>query len=165
MTKRHRRFRLGQRRSCRPWVAMSAALTLTSVSVLLPVPAQATGTDTLRSAVDQARAGTSCGPLTPNPIVEEVAAKINQSTQDYLNHEAHQIPTTEPLSGLKILGYPGSKGALIQGANRDDALAITALLLQGYDKIPDCSYTDVGVDMRWNQASGYALTAVVLAGA
>ncbi len=120
--------------------------------------------DNLRSAVQQVRAGTSCGALDSDPIAEQAATTINDSTEDYLNHDANQIPISDPLPGLKILGYPGSKGIVLQGASKPDDWSIKALLLQGYDKIPDCSYTDFGADMRLYEPTGVWLTAVVLAG-
>ncbi|OJZ76355.1 hypothetical protein BRW65_01145 [Mycobacterium paraffinicum] len=131
-----------------------------------PAPsAGADATDNLRSAVDQVRAGTSCGALRGDPIIEKVATKINQSTQNYIDHQATQTPITDPLTGLKILGYRGTKATLLQGASTNDADSIKALILQGYNKIPDCAYTDFGANMQLNERTGYWLTAVVLAGA
>ncbi|MDT5138003.1 MAG: hypothetical protein QOD58_2265, partial [Mycobacterium sp.] len=39
------------------------------------------------------------------------------------------------------------------------------LLLEGYDKVPDCTYTDFGASAITDQTSGRILMAVVLAGA
>ncbi len=146
--------------------ASSASIVLLVIVGLVPAPAaRADATDNLRSAVAQVRAGTSCGALRPDPVIDQVAAKVNQSTQNYMEHQATQTPITDPITGLKILGYQGNKASLLQGASTADADSIKALILQGYDKIPDCSYTDIGANMQQNERTGYWLTAVVLAGA
>lgn len=151
--------------SRRLWEIAVVIAMLITASVLHAPAASADPAANLRSAVTQMRAGTSCGPLRSNPIVEDVAYRINKSTQDYLNHAATQVPVTDALPGLKILGYPGNKAALLQGASKEEAKAIKGLLLQGYDKVPDCSYTEFGTNAMYNEASGYLLTVVVLAGA
>jgi hypothetical protein len=152
--------RLGRRT---PSVAV--AMTLLAIGFAPAPDARADATENLRSAVEQARAGTSCGALRPDPVVDQVAAKINQSTQDYMEHRATQTPLYDPLTGLKILGYGGSKASLLQGASKSDADSIKALILQGYNKIPDCAYSDIGANMQQNERTGYWLTVVVLAGA
>jgi hypothetical protein len=141
-----------------------AATTLLAIGCAPAPTAHADATENLLSAVAQARAGTSCGALRPDPVVDQVAAKINQSTQDYMEHRATQTPLYDPLTGLKILGYRGSKASLLQGASTSDADSIKALILQGYNKIPDCTFADVGANMQQNERTGYWLTAVVLAG-
>ena len=151
-----------RRQGTAPVIAIVTILAI----VFAPAPtARADATDNLRSAVAQVRAGTSCGALRANPVADQVAAKINQSTQDYMEHQATQTPITDPLTGLKILGYPGSKASLLQGASTDYSDSIKALMLQGYNKIPDCAYTDFGANMQQNERTGYWLTVVVLAGA
>ena len=139
-------------------------VTLLAIGVAMAPTARADATDNLRSAVVQTRGATSCPTLRPDPIADQVAAKINQSTQDYMEHQATQTPLTDPLTGLKILGYRGSKATLLQGASTTDVDSIKALILQGYNKIPDCAYTDIGANMQQNERTGYWLTAVVLAG-
>ncbi|MCV7323032.1 hypothetical protein H7K01_00090 [Mycobacterium intracellulare subsp. chimaera] len=99
-----------------------------------------------------------------NAVAEHVAEIINRSTDDYLNQVATRVPITDPLEGLKDLGYEGTKAYLLQGANESDANAIKGALLQGYAAIPDCSYTDFGVSLRRNERTGYILASVVLAG-
>lgn len=126
-------------------------------------PAAADATGSLRDAVASARSGGSCGPLQYNDVVAHVADIINKSTDDYLDQSATRVPISDPLQGLKDLGYGGSKSHLLQGANESAAIAIKAALLEGYDAIPDCSYTDFGVSMRHNDATGYTLAVVVLA--
>lgn len=149
------------------WAAIwpsAITLAMTSVTgVALAPHAVADEAANLRDAVTSARGGASCGPLQYNDVVAHVADIINKSTDDYLDHTATRVPISDPLQGLKDLGYGGSKTYLLQGANESGAIAIKAALLQGYDAILDCSYTDFGVSMRRNVATGYALTVVVLA--
>ena len=140
-------------------------VTVLSAGVSLAPSALADSVANLKDAVAQARGGTSCGPLRSDPVVEQVAEKINRSTNDWLDHTATQVPIEDPLPGLKILGYGGSKAKLLQGAARTEADAIKGMLLEGLDAIPDCSYKDFGASMLRNEASDHYLTAVVLAGA
>ncbi|ORA10372.1 hypothetical protein [Mycobacterium arosiense] len=119
---------------------------------------------TFRDAVASLRSGTSCGPLQDNSAAEQAADIINRSTDAYLNHTATHVPISDPLPGLKDLGYPGNKAVLLQGAHKNPADAIKGALLEGHAAIPDCSYTDFGVSMFQNETSGYNLTAAVLAG-
>ncbi|NDJ90083.1 hypothetical protein DQP56_06605 [Mycolicibacter senuensis] len=118
----------------------------------------------VKAVMASARSGTSCGPLTENPIVAQAAEIINKSTDDYVEHIAKHVPITDPLPGLKDLGYSGDKAVVLQGARPNEADAIKGMLLEGHAAIPDCSYTDFGVDVRRNETTGYSLVAVVLAG-
>lgn len=111
-----------------------------------------------------ARRASSCGQLRYDAVAERVAEVINKSTDDYINHTATQIPISDPLPGLKDLGYGGKTTALLQGAAKTEGDAIKGALLEGYAAIPDCSYTDFGVSMRQNAPTGYTLASVVLAG-
>lgn len=154
----------GDRRTRSPLRGLAAVGVTIVTGVLLAPAAHADPTAQLTSALVQARAGSSCPALRFDPLAEQAAAKVNQSTQEYLDHAADQVPITDPLPGLKILGYGGSKATLVQGAALNAADSIKALLLLGYNKIPDCSYTDYGANMQYNEGSGYLLTAVVLAG-
>lgn len=149
------------------WYASTITATvavLICAGILYAPGASADAAADLRSAVTQMRAGTSCGPLHINPVVEDVAYRVNKSTLDYLNHAAGQIPVTDPLPGLKILGHPGNKAALLQGASKNAAISIKALLLQGFDKVPDCSFTEFGTNVMYHEPTGYVLTVAVLAG-
>ncbi|MGH3643810.1 MAG: hypothetical protein ACRDUX_32845 [Mycobacterium sp.] len=118
----------------------------------------------LQDAMATARGGTSCQPLSYNPVVEKAAGIINQSTDDYINHISTYQPITDPMPGLKDLGYGGNKAVLLQGALSNEADAIKGALLQGYAAIPDCSYTDLGIDVRRNEATDNILVVYVLAG-
>ncbi|MGV0794491.1 hypothetical protein [Mycolicibacterium sp. XJ1819] len=126
--------------------------------------AAAAPTDSLRAAVMSARQA-SCGSLVSNPVVEETAEIVNRSTDAWLDHTSRSVPVPDPLPILKDLGYAGGKAVQIEGAGVTDAEAIAGLLLVGYDILPDCSYTDYGLSVLQNQATGHYLTAVVLAGA
>jgi hypothetical protein len=120
--------------------------------------------DDLRTAVMSVRQA-SCGVLRSNPIVEHAAEIVNRSTDRWLDHTGRAVPVPDPLPVLKDLGYAGGRAMQVQGAGDTEAKAIEGLLLVGYDKIPDCSYTDYGVSVMQNQATGHYLTVVVLAGA
>jgi len=139
-------------------------VTIVSAGIVLAPAAVADQVATLRDAVASLRSGTSCGPLQYNPAVEQAADIINRSTDAYLNHTATHVPISDPLPGLKDLGYHGNKAALLQGAHKNPADAIKGALLEGHAAIADCSYTDFGVSMFRNETSGYNLTAAVLAG-
>lgn len=134
-----------------------------SGGVVLAPSALADAAD-VKAVLASARGGTSCAPLTDNPIVTHAAEIINKSTDDYVEHTARHVPIADPLPGLRDLGYSGDKAILLQGARPNEADAIKGMLLQGYAAIPDCSYTDFGVDVRRNETTGYSLIAVVLAG-
>jgi len=136
-----------------------------SATVSLAPPARADLASDLRDAVAQARGGSSCGALHADPVADRVAATVNKSYSDWLDHTSTYPPITDPLPGLKELGYHGTKGKLLGGASKKNrADAIKGVVLEGYAAIADCSFTDYGVNMWRNEASGYSLAAVVLAG-
>lgn len=144
-------------------VLMLAAVVSGTVS--LAPSARADLASDLRDAVTQARAGSSCGPLHPDPAADRVAAVVNKSYSDWLDHTATYPPITDPMPGLRELGYRGNKGKLLGGVTKKNrADAIKGVLLEGHAAIPDCSYTDYGVNMSRNEASGYSLAMLVLAG-
>ncbi|BBX20964.1 hypothetical protein MTER_03750 [Mycolicibacter terrae] len=149
------------------------AMTACFVCLALAPPAQAGSMATVKEAVVSARNETSCAPLRYDPTVEQATEVFNRMTDDYLDHTATRVQNKDtrpgsipdPVPGLKDLGYPATKAYLIQGAHHDDASAIKAAMLQGYaaGKFDDCSYTDFGVSMRYNERTGYNLAAVILA--
>jgi hypothetical protein len=96
--------------------------------------------------------------------VDQVAANVNNSTNLWLDHAARAQPVPDALPLLKDLGYPGSKATILNGAAQNEADSIKALILQGYNKIPDCSFRDVGISVMRGNAAGWILSAVVLAG-
>lgn len=155
-------------RSVSPCVVRGFAPAATAVasfaaSVLLACPATADSGDSLRAAVISARTA-YCEPLRSDPVVERVAEIVNRSTDVWLDHKGRAVPIPDPLPALKDLGYRGGKAMQISGAGDTDAKAIEGLLISGYDKLPDCSYTDYGVNVMQNLGTGHYLAAVVLAG-
>ena len=142
--------------------AAAVALALTAAAVSEAPQAVADPSASLRAAVDASR-GTSCSPLRSDLRADQAADEVNQSNDKWLKHEARAQPVIDVLPVLKDLGYGGSKAAMLLGAGTTAADAIKAVLLQGYAKIPDCSYTDYGVSAMYNESKGVILTTVVLA--
>lgn len=140
----------------------AAALALMAASVSAVPPATADPTNTLAAAVMAAR-GVSCGPLRANPIVQQAADEVNESNDKWLSHAARAVPVPDATPLLKDLGYGGTTSAILTGAGRTSADSIKALLLQGYLKIPDCSYVEYGASSLHNAFKDLFLTAVVLA--
>jgi hypothetical protein len=143
-----------------PWVAV---LVLMAASVSAMPAAMADPTDGLSAALLAAR-GTSCGPLNSNPMVQQAAADVNDSTDKWIDNAARAAPVKDATPLLKDLGYGGNKSAILVGAGSTAADSIKALLLQGYAKIPDCSFVDYGASSVHNDSKDQILTAVVLAG-
>lgn len=133
------------------------------VGVVMAPPAAADATDSLRAAVAAAR-GTACGPLRSDPVIDQAAAEINQTTDRWINLASRAVPETDPLTPLKDLGYGGSKATTLSGAAKTDGDAIKATILQGWAKFPDCAYTDFGANAMYNAKKDMILTTVVLAG-
>jgi hypothetical protein len=143
-------------------VPMIAMVVCANISLASPASADLAGD--LQAGLTQKRAATSCAPLKPDPVADHVAAIINRSYSDWLDHASTDPPITDPLPGLKELGYRASAGKFLGGVSKkNQADAIKAALLEGYAAIPDCSYTDYGLNISRNEASGYTLAAVVLA--
>ncbi len=75
------------------------------------------------------------------------------------------------MPALRQFGYPATKVKMLSGYGDPRvqfygdvvAKAIYGAVLQGYEAIPDCSYTAVGVDVLTNPSKGYALATVILA--
>jgi hypothetical protein len=139
-----------------------AATAFTTAGVCISPSAVASAGDSLRAAVATAR-GSACGPLRSDPVVDQAAVAINETTDKWINNASRAVPETNALPLLKELGYGGSKAAILSGAAASDGDAIKALLLQGYVKIPDCSYADFGVSALYNAKKHLILTTVVLA--
>ncbi|MEB3980106.1 hypothetical protein OQ968_02385 [Mycobacterium sp. 663a-19] len=142
-----------------------AVAVLSAASVFRPSPAAADFAANLRDAVVQARQGSSCGALRPDPLADQTAAIAARSTDTYLDHNARVIPVSDPLPILKDLGLNAGKAKLLQGAGQTEADAIKAILITGYKELPDCSYTWYGASTLPNSnIAGWFLSAVVLAG-
>jgi hypothetical protein len=157
------RLRAHPARRCRvqraSWVAV---LALVAASVSAAPPATADSNDDLTAAVMAARA-VSCAPLRANPTVQQAADEVNDSNDKWLNHASRAIPVPDATPLLKDLGYGGTKSTMLLGAGSTSADSIKSLLLQGYLKIPDCSFVDYGVSSMHNDSKDMILTAVVLA--
>lgn len=139
-----------------------AAFAFTTVSVSMAPPAVADTVDSLRTAVAAAH-GTSCGALQSRPVLDQAAEKVNETTDKWINNASRAIPETDALPLLKDLGYGGTKAAILSGAAQNVGDAIKALLLEGYAKVADCSYTDFGVSTLYNAKKDLILTTAVLA--
>ncbi|ORA11963.1 hypothetical protein [Mycobacterium arosiense] len=147
------------------WIASAVSiLALASGSLLLAPTAKSDSADSFRAAVSAVRAASSCEPLQYNAIADKVAVIINRSLSDYLDHVADDVPLEDALPGLHDLGYRGTKGKLLSGQAPVDGNSIKGAVVQGYKDIPDCSYTDFGVNVLRNDRTGKVLAALVLAG-
>lgn len=154
-------------------IESAAVAGVLSAALLLSPPAVADPDADIRAAITLARSETPCGPLRYHPIAQRAAEVFNRMTDDYLDHTATRVQNKDttpgsipdPLPGLRDLGYPGTKAYLLQGAHKEDSLAIKGALLQGYASgtVADCSFADFGVNMRRNERTGYYLVSVVLA--
>jgi hypothetical protein len=139
--------------------------TALSLAVVAPPSASADPTDGLSAGVAAYRSGSSCAPLHRDPIIDRVAEVMNKSTSDWLDHSADQSPILDPMPGLRELGYRGSKARMLAGTSRKtEADSIKGVLLEGYEAILDCSFTDVGFSTLRNENTGNVLTVTVLAG-
>jgi hypothetical protein len=140
-----------------------ATSALTIVGVSMAQSARADTGDDLRTATAAAR-GAGCGPLRSDPTIDQAAAAINETTDRWIDNAARSVPETDALPLLKELGYGGTRAAILSGAAENPGDAIKVLLLQGFAKISDCSYTDFGVGSLYNAKKNMILTTVVLAG-
>lgn len=138
-----------------------AATALTVTSMCLAPAAVADSTDQLRAAVAAARPA-EC-PLRSDPVIDQAAEKINQTTDRWINNTARAVPETNAIPVLQDLGYGGTKASILSGAATSPANAIKATLIQGFDKLPDCSFKDFGVSTLYNAKKDMILTTVVLA--
>ncbi|MBB3604774.1 hypothetical protein FHT40_004452 [Mycolicibacterium sp. BK556] len=141
-----------------------AAAGLTIVGVVLAPAASADATESLRDAVAAARPST-CGPLRSDPLIDQVAKEINDTTDRYLNFAARAVPETDALPLLNDLGYKGAgKAQILSGSATTAVLSIKGLLLLGFSTLPDCSYTAYGVATTYNARKDVVLATAVLVG-
>lgn len=146
------------------------AATAFAVASLVVAPvATADATDALRAAIPAAR-GSICGPMRTDPLLDQAAAEINDSTDRYINFTARAVPFDDATPLLKDLGYPVTKSRILQGAASTAANSIKAALLQGSAPtaigpavLPDCSLNALGVDARYNAKKDVVLVTAVLA--
>lgn len=160
-TRHTRRVQATPRRPARLGLCLGATA-LTFVSIAMAPPAVADSTDSLRAAVAAAR-GVACGPLRSDPVIDQAAKEINESTDRWINNASRAVPDSDALPLLKDLGYGGSRTSILSGAAKNDGDAIKATLLQGWNVIPNCSYADFGVNALYNAKKDMTLTTVVLA--
>jgi hypothetical protein len=161
----------GAQRILRRWTAGArrASLVLiaaTGASGVLTVPAAADPAPDVAQAVASVRGAAPCGPLRYDPRVEHAAEIINRSTYDYLQHTAQNVPADDPhpTAIVKDLGIEGTKSYSLQGASQNLGDAIKGALLEGYNVIPDCGYTEFGTSLLQEPDTGYFLVVVVLVG-
>jgi len=129
----------------------------------LAPPAVADPAD-LRAEVDSARAATSCPPFQNNPLIDQVAQQVLDSTNGYVDHASHSQPIQDALPLLKDNGYEASKAVVLAGASTSEADAIRSVKLEGFRSIPDCTFTDAGYSTLQNADTDMVLTTVVLTG-
>lgn len=141
--------------------AVMVAAVLTATGVCVAPAAVADTTDQLRAAVAAARPATC--PLRSDPVIDQAAELINQTTDRWINNTARAVPESNAIPVLQDLGYGGAKASILSGAATSPANAIKATLIQGFDKLPDCSYKDFGVSTLYNAKKDMILTTVVLA--
>lgn len=125
--------------------------------------AAADTTDSLRAAVSAA-GSPSCSPRRSQPVIDEAAKEINETTDRWINFASRAVPETDALPVLKDLGFPATKAKILSGSAKNPADSIKATLLQGFADLPDCSYTDFGVSSMYNAKKDVELVTVVLAG-
>ncbi len=143
-------------------LAVGAAL-CTGV-VLAPV---ASAAPAVEQAVAAARGASSCAPLRHDAAVEQAADIMNRSTWSYLNHSSGgHVPADQPqpVALLKDVGVETDTAMALQGAGRTEHDAIKGALLQGYKAIKDCSYTEIGTSLLYEEQTGFVLAVAVLVG-
>lgn len=136
-----------------------------ALSAITVAPAAADPDPGLASNIEQARGSAGCPALRYDQNVERAAGVVNRSSFGYLTHTAEDTPADgqDPIVIVNEFGVGASKAVTLQGAGEDPAIALRGLLLQGYRAIPDCSYTDFGVDSLFDPVTGFHLVVVVLA--
>jgi hypothetical protein len=146
-------------------VALSITI-IAGLTISFAPPAAADPTANLKSQVDSARGSTGCPPLQRDPVLDGVAQRANRETEGYVAHTARFTPLEDPTQALRDLGYKARKTQLLAGYGDVDGdfedKAIRGAVMQGYDVIPDCTYTKYGVAVLSNALAKYAISAVVL---
>jgi hypothetical protein len=140
-----------------------AAAVLLFASVAVAPVASADATDSLRAAIPAAR-GTACGPIRTDPVIDQAAKEIGDTTDSYLNFAARAVPASDALPILKDLGYGGSTAKILTGSATSAGDSIKGLLLQGFAVLPDCSYTAYGVATTYNAKKDVVIATAVLVG-
>ena len=152
------------------WVLMvrgGIGAVLSATAVLFAPCAAADRAPAVEQAVASARSAAPCGPLHYNSTVEHAADIINRSTFAYVNHTAENVPADQvhPTEITKDLGIAADKVISLQGAGHKQADALKGVLLEGRNEIPNCSYTEFGASLLYEEQSDFTLVVVVLVGA
>jgi hypothetical protein len=161
-----RRFK---QRCSRQLQRFAVGVTTTAVLAISLAPMSAAdATGNLRSRVDSTHAAAGCPPYQTDPVLDELAQRNTAENDSYLLHTARVAPFENELNKqlmdlLRDKGYNASKAHLLVGYGHREADSIYALLLQGTDYLPDCTYSKYGVNALRNDSHGYVLTAVILA--
>lgn len=141
------------RSACHSLTAISlTGVLLVAASIAFAPRSAADATANLRAAVDSARG--SCAPLAQDPVLERLAQRENGETRAYIEHQARFMPFEDPSLVLRTLGYTAGKAKLVAGYGDIEEKAIHGVIVQGWQAIPDCSYTKYGVDAVNNTDGG-----------
>lgn len=150
------------------WIMTMAAI----IGIGVAPRSVADATANLQSAVASARSG--CAALQPNPVLNDLAQRANQSTDSFILFRTRSQPIGSPkadvLPALHQLGYSANKAKMLSGYGDPEitgygdvvAKAIYGAILEGYEAIPDCGYTRLGTDVLQNESKGYALATVIV---
>ena len=141
---------------------LSGAVLAAMMTLALAPTAVADGVGDLKTQVDAKRGG--CPLLQPDALLDGVAQRANAESQSYIEHTARFVPFEDPMPVLRELGYPAGKAKLIPGYGDVEAKAIHGVTVQGWQAIPDCSYTKYGLNLLTSADGAYVLAALVLAG-
>jgi len=154
---------LGHQHLRRMMAAFASATLLGALAIAL-APASAASTADLKFGVESARGG--CPPLQWDPVLVGVAQRATHETGSYVAHTARFQPFEDPMPVLRDLGYKAGKAKLLVGYGDVESSAIHGLVLQGWEAIPDCTYTRYGANEFQGEREGreYVFAAVVLAG-
>ena len=142
----------------------AAAVALAIVGVASSPVASADATDSFRAAVAAARPP-ACGPIRSDPLIDQVAIEINDSTDRWLNFESRAVPEGDAMPLLQDAGYVGAiKARILSGSATNAGSSIKGALLQGLAILPDCSLTAYGVATKYNARKDVVLVTAVLVG-
>lgn len=151
-----------------------SALTAGLMAIVLAPASAADHTTELRSAIAAARG--ACPPLQADAVLDSLALRANSEMQSYAQHTARFIPFETPqlLPILREMDYAAGKAKLLVGYGDSvprrsapptrEGKAILGVVTEGYEFIPDCTYTKFGASAIENRSEGYVLAVSVLAG-
>lgn len=141
-----------------------ATMTLCVAGIVLAPSASADATDSWRAAIQASRPPV-CGPIRSDPLIDQVAFDINDSTDRYLNFASRAVPEGDAMPLLKDRGYVGaSKARILSGSATNAGMSIKGALLQGFAILPDCSLNAYGVATAYNAKKDVVLVTAVLVG-